>query len=591
MGGGKFFYFEAKKLLQGPSTCPAAFENIVDSVTAGQENTQSLLTELDSILPVISAAPDWPAIWSLLEEQIACTREFQLGQPFKPSELPLSDTELLEDLLHFAYRLPIAEAQRHARNCTLSLARQAGLGQSLFKSLMRRLMAGELDAPSQALGTLLAADSAHLAPELGSVVAALVNHRDIAVAESAALLSHRWGLAVPLDAVPLPLFYRLELEHPPEGDQAFTDERTGAMRVESPLGWTEMLRSTARHIAKAAGIEEITVRRRAAMFIQNWGGLEAFGPSSVKKLEAQLYDLDMQITYLKPHAYIAIAALRHVAGELRLAGKLHGRHMPTLLERLGCPLPPRPLKLPQVRPEWIRMPLVDRHAVWSEREKWAEEVDGDVAHFPAPRDGQVVAEVSRFKILKPRLSEHRLDRFRAPSAQTDGEDFDQCYATLPIAVWLGQHVALDDELAPTLVRRVVCSVDMGFDAAAYSFVLCPNWMMRLRWRAHDNEPNVFLDASGAVVAKLHWWREAGPVDIDAESLWGEGCYLVLSQVGLEQFTTARGKLDLDINVFASRQIKQPSSYGQSLLRTAKNSYSLEAMHIRWRCQARGPALA
>jgi hypothetical protein len=575
MGGGKFFYFEAKKLLQGPSTCPAAFENIVDSVTAGQENTQSLLTELDSILPVISVTPDWPAIWSLLEEQMACTREFQLGRPFEPSELPLSDTELLEDLLHFAYRLPVAEVQRHARNCTLSLARQAGLSQSLFKSLMRRLIVGELDAPLQALGTLLAADSADLAPELDSAVAALVSHRDIAVAESAALLSHRWGLAVSLDATPLPLFYSLELEHPSEGDPAFRDERTGAMRVESPLGWTEMLGSTAQHIAKVAGIEEMTVRRRAAMFIQDWGGLEAFGPSGVKRLEAQLRVLDMQITYLKPHAYIAIAALRHVAGELRLAGKLKGHDRPTLLGRLGCPLPPRPLMLPRVRPEWIRMPLIDRNVGWSEREQnWVDEVDGDVAPFPAQHDGQVVAEVSRFKIFRPRLSEHRLYRFRAPSAQTGGEDFDDCYARLPIAVWLGQYFALDNELAPTLVRRVVCSVDKGFDVAAYPFALCPNWVTRLRWRAHDDTPSVFLDASGTVVAKLHWWRDAGPVDIDAESLWGEGCYLVMTLAGLEQVTAARGKLALAINVFASRQIKQPSSYGQSLLKIAKNSYSL-----------------
>lgn len=427
----------------------------------------------------------------------------------------------------------------------------------------------------QALGTLLAADSADLAPELGSAVAALVSHRDIAVAESATLLSHRWGLAVPLDAIPLPLFYRLELEHPPEGDHAFTDERTGAMRVESPLGWTEMLRSTARHIAMAAGIEEMTIRRRAAMFIQDWGGLEAFGPSGVKSLEAQLRVLDMQITYLKPHAYIAITALRHVAGELRLAGKLKGRDRPTLLERLGCPLPPRPLKLPRVRPEWIRMPLLDRSAGWSERErKWIDEVDCDVASFPAHRDGQVVAEVSRFKIFKPRLSEHRLYRFRAPSAETDSEDFDDCYAGLAIVVWLGQYVALDDDLAPTLVRRVVCSVDIGFDEAAYSFALCPNWVKRLRWRAHDEEPGVFLDQSGAVVAKLYWWRDAGPVDIDAESLWGEGCYLVVTPAGREQLTAALGKLALGINVFASRQIKQPSSYGQSLLKAAKNGYSV-----------------
>lgn len=575
MGGGKFFYFEAKKLLEGPSTSPAAFENIVDSVTAGQESTQSLLTELDSILPVISATPDWPAIWSLLEEQMACTREFQLGRSFQPSELPLSDTELLEDLLHFAYRLPVAEVQRHARNCTLRLAGQAGHGQALFKSLLRRLLAGDFDAPLHALGTLLAVDSVGLAPELSTAVAGLVSHRDISVAESAALLSHRWGIPVSMDAKPLPLFYSLELEAPSEGDHALNDERTGAMRVESPLGWTQMLRSTAQHLAQAAGIDEMTVRLRAATLIQDWGGLEAFGPSGVKRLEAQLRALDMQITYQKPHAYIAITALRHVAGELRLAGKLNVRDRSTLLERLGCPLPPRPLKLPQVRPEWIRMPLIDRHAGWSEREKkWVDEVDSDVAPFPAQHDGQIVAEVSRIKFFKPRLSEHRLYRFRAPSAQFDGEDFDPCYATLPIAVWLGQHIALDNELAPTLVRRVVCSVDMGFDTAAYPLVLCPNWVMRLRWRAHDDEPSVFLDASGAVVAKLHWWGDAGPVDIDAESLWGESCYLLLTQVGLEQFTTARGKQDLDINVFASRQIKQPSSYGQSHLKTAKNSYSL-----------------
>jgi hypothetical protein len=221
------------------------------------------------------------------------------------------------------------------------------------------------------------------------------------------------------------------------------------------------------------------------------------------------------------------------------------------------------------------MPLFDRSAGWSEREqKWIDEVGGDVVPFPAQHDGQVVAEVSHFKIFKPRLSEHRLSRFRAPSAQTDGEDFDDCYSKLPIAVWVGQYVAFDNELAPTLIRRVVCSVDMGFDAAAYPFALCPNWVERLRWSAHGEEPSVFLDPSGAVVAKLYWWRDAGPVDIDADSLWGEGCYLVLTPAGLKQLTAALRKQALAINVLASRQTKQPSSYGQSLLKTAKNGYSV-----------------
>jgi len=115
---------------------------------------------------------------------------------------------------------------------------------------------------------------------------------------------------------------------------------------------------------------------------------------------------------------------------------------------------------------------------------------------------------------------------------------------------------------------------MGFDAAAYPFALRPNWVKRLRWRTHDEEASVFLNASGAVVAKLYWWRDAGPVDIDAESLWGEGCYLVLTPAGIEQLTATNGKQALVINVFASRQIKQPSRDGQSLLKTAKNSYSV-----------------
>lgn len=552
MGGGKFLYFEAKQLLEGPSTHPAAFENIVDSVTAGQENNLSLLAELDSILPVISATPDWPAIWSLLEEQMACTREFQLGRLFEPRELALSDLELLEELLHFAFRLPVTEVQRHARNCALRLSEQTVHGQALFNSLMQRLLAGDSDAPLQALQTLLASKSSALAAQLGATVAALVNHRDIAVAESASLLSHRWGVTASVDAKPMPLFYKLELEGTSESDDAFKDERTGAMRVESPLGWTQMLRSTAQQIAKAAGIDEMTVRRRAAMFIQEWGGLEAFGPAAVKRLESQLHTLDMQITYQKPHALIAVLALRHVAGELRWAGKLNPREMPMLLERLNSPLPPRPLWLPQVRPQWIRSPLFDRNAGWSEREqKWVDEVRNDVAQFPEQHDGHVVAEISRFKIFKPRQSEHRLYRFRAPLAQVDGDDFDACYHELPAAVWLGRFVPLDGELVPTLVRRVVCSVDMGFDSAAYPIVLCPNWQKRLRWHAHEDDPNVFVDSGGAAVAKLSWWRDAGPVDIDAESIWGEGYYLTLTQAGLDQFIAVRGKVA--INAFASRQ--------------------------------------
>lgn len=573
MGGGKFRYFEARRLLDGESMRPAAFENLVDSVMAGQENTQSLLTELDSILPVISSAPDWPAIWSLLAEQMACTREFQVGQPFEPAAEPLNDEEILEDLLHFALQLPITEVQRHARNCALKLAVQSAHGEAVSERLIRRLLGGDLDAPLQALQTMLVGKLDRLAPLLGPTVAALVRHRDFAVAEAAALLANRWNIPVSADAQPLPLFYKLELDGPLEVDRALMDERTGAMRVESELGWTQMLRSTAQALAKAAGVDELTIRRRAAMFIQEWGGLEAFGPQAVTRLEGQLRALDMKVTYLKPHALIGVIALRHVAGELRQAGLLKRGDMPVLLERLNAPIPPQPVSIPQVRPIGVRRSLVARDAGWTEAErKWTESVKDDVATWPDLGDEHVVAEVSRFKIYKPRQAELLLHRIRTPRSSIDVEKFDDCYQQLPAAVWIGRMMPLDIEPASTIIRRLVCSIDFSLDTATYPIVLCPNWLRELEWRAHADAPGVYIDAKGDIVARIVWWRDAGPVDIDDESIWGEGSYVALTKAGLAQFTATRGKVV--INVFASREVQKPRGYGERFFETAKSSYSI-----------------
>lgn len=573
IGGGKFRYFEARKLLDGESVHPEAFKNLVDSVTADQENTQSLLTELDSILPVVSAAPDWPAIWSLLAEQMASTREFQLGKSFSPVTESCSDKVVLAELLHFALRLPVTEVQRHARNCILKLAMQPVHGEAVTERVTRRLLNDGLDAPLQALQILLVGELDHLKDLLGPTVAALVSHKDFAVAEYAALLASRWGTAVSIPTQPLPLFYKLEHVGTLEVGHSLTDDRTGAMRVETELGWTQMLRPTAQALAVAANVDELTVRRRAAMFIQDWGGLEAFGAPAITRLEDQLHALKMRVTYLKPHALIGVIALRQVAGELRQAGLLNPDDMPTLLERLNAPLLPLPLSLPQVRPIGLRRPLVDSDIGWTERDRnWATNVGDDVAIWSDHPGEQIVAEVSRFKIFKPRQSELLLQRIRAPIASIDDEEFDNCYQRLPAAVWLGQIVPLDNDPALTLIRRLVCSIDYGLDAAAYPIVLCPYWLHKLQWRAHAKYRGIYIDASGTMVARIVWWRDAGPVDVDDDSLWGEGCYVALTEAGQEQFEAAQGKVV--INAFASRKVTTPRDYGDSFFEVARKSYSI-----------------
>lgn len=131
---------------------------------------------------------------------------------------------------------------------------------------------------------------------------------------------------------------------------------------------------------------------------------------------------------------------------------------------------------------------------------------------------------------------------------------------------------LDNEPASTLIRRLVCSINFGPDSATYPIVLCPNWLRRLHWRAHADAPGAYIDASGAIVARVAWWRDAGPVDVDDDSIWGEGCYVALTKAGLAQFMAIRGKVV--INVFASREVQKPSEYGGKFFETAKHSYSI-----------------
>lgn len=345
------------------------------------------------------------------------------------------------------------------------------------------------------------------------------------------------------------------------------------MRVESELGWTQMLRSTARALTKATDIDELTIRRRAAIFIQEWGGLEAFGPEAVTRLEGQLRALDMQITYLKPHALIGVIALRHVAGELRQAGLLKPSDMPMLLERLNAPTPSLPLSFPQVRPLGVYRPIMDSDASWTERDrKWTESVKNDISPWSDQSDEHVVAEVSLFKIYKPRQAELLFHRLRAPGLSIDDDKFSDCYQQLPAAVWIGQIVPLDDELASTLIRRLVCSIALGLDSATYPIVLCPNWLRQLQWRAHTDVLGVYIDASGVIVARVVWWRDPGPVDIDDESIWGEGGYVALTKAGLAQFKAARG--NIFINLFASREVRKPREYDERFFEMAKSSYSI-----------------
>lgn len=572
-GAGKFHYYEALQRIEGAAMQRAAYESLIDSINSGEENSQALLAEIDSILPVIAPLPDWPAIWELLVEQMAATREYQLGSVFEPDPDSMDDEALLAELVVFAMLLPVDEVRRHARNCVLVLAQEQSQGQATFDLVMNRLLAGRLDEPLQALLILLALPTGQLAERFAGVLSGLAHHRDLAVAEAAVMLASRWGVFLPRKIEPLPLFYQLEIDGASIETDPVMDDDTGAMRVENALGWTRHLVSVAASLADASGLDQVVIRRRAALFIHAWGGMDAFGPPALNRLASQLRSIEMQITYSKPHAMAGVLALRHVAGELRLVGLLDRRKIPSLLESLNAALPPRAPAKPQVRPEGLHRPLPIRNASWDKGEQeWAEKVDEDVLPWSDTNGMRTVAEVSTFKAFLARRAELRQFRIRAPGLDIDCEDFWDCYNALPGSVWLGRLVPFDDDLAPTLVRRVLSSLVSGFDSPRLSLAICPNWLRRLRWAEHPEARKLYVDASGCVVAKLAWWRDGNPADIDADFMWGEGAFLALTPQGMAQFVAIRGQVS--INSMAMREAEKAGAEKAPIVRLAKQSHSI-----------------
>jgi hypothetical protein len=106
----------------------------------------------------------------------------------------------------------------------------------------------------------------------------------------------------------------------------------------------------------------------------------------------------------------------------------------------------------------------------------------------------------------------------------------------------------------------------------YPITLRPNWLRQLGWQAQDDEFSVYVDTDSVVVAKLTSWRDAGPVDIEDDAMWGEGSYLTLTEAGLGQFKAVQE--DIIIRGFAIREVQMAREDGRKIVETAVHTDSL-----------------
>ena len=410
---------------------------------------------------------------------------------------------------------------------------------------MRLLLAGQHDEPAEAIQLLLLETRDSLSREFGNVIAALTDHPDYAVAEPATILANRWQRQAPMTPSALPPFYQFILKEqdkdfePPE----LIDPASGAMRIENPLGWTSSFGALVDSLARR-GVSAEHIRHRCRMFIDGWGGLAAFGQPATDRLQADLRRLEMRMPFARPHIAVAARALRHVAGELRRAGMIDAQEAPFLLHMMGFPAPRLPVISPVARPQFVTRPTLDDSSWKDGGAKWLLGVDQDVSLLVAGGD-TVIAEVCAFHIRKARRV-YTQGRIRAPFLEVgDRDDIFEWFELLPEAIWAGGIRALTEEPATTIARRF--SNSYMPEAPRFQLVICPHWLRRLGWHPHQDNWLVYVDRAGEVVARVVWWRDGGPVDVEDDVIWGEGVYLSVTPSGRAQIEAIAGSLTILVN--------------------------------------------
>lgn len=543
-GGNRFRYLRSKLRIDGPAVHAAAYADFVNTVAAEHESIRSLLTEFDDIFPVITAEPDWAAMWECAQDQIMSTREFSLGVgDAAAAPISMDDSGLLARLLIWAMDIGISDLRWHAYVASTELD-AVEAGHPVFAELMRLLLSGHDDHPAIGLQLLACQPSTRHMGGLGLQVVSLTNHDDYAVSTIARQLARALALPVAPAQTPVPMFYSLDLgEIESSAPEELYDPHTSAMLVKSPFGWTRAYEDLVRAIAKGA-ISPTHIRCRAAMLIDSWGGLETYGNSASKAFESRLRQLDMKIAYARPHMVVAARALRNVAGELARA-----RALPAppgiLLHHMGFAHSPFVSSQAAIRPAIIMRPDDSESRYAALEESWLPAVDVDILPIRMA-SSYVIAEVSEFNVRKTRRHYNSI-RVRVPT-WAGAVDFStwEIDDLLPDrAIWVGQIVALSSEPAPFLVRRLSLSYWPGMPHVA--FCICPEWLQHLNWNVEYGPTITYVDDCGDAMGHIVWWREGSTIDVDEDASWSEGTYLQLTASGLLQLEAIAGKLQIRIH--------------------------------------------
>ena len=159
-----------------------------------------------------------------------------------------------------------------------------------------------------------------------------------------------------------------------------------------------------------------------------------------------------------------------------------------------------------------------------------------------------------------------MERLRLPCRAIKGKTLEEWLHRLPRAVWFDGILPLSEEPSVNLVRSL--RLRFGTDIPDNPFVLCPHWLGLLHWRRDPESWLNYIDVSGRVVAKITWWRDGGPGDVQEDIVWGEGVMMTVTPNGRTPLEAQFG--ELRYAAIARRAVKPEAGGGDTRVRLVRS---------------------
>ncbi len=528
-GGEKFRYHKASVAVYGEPEKAVAFKTFASDLSNGRENTSLILPDLWELFQLFSPKASADDLWATLSSHLKNFREFDLGDKKDlQGDLPISNEEVLADLIFRAYELRAGETTQQAKLTAIEIA-DLPCGTPILKFLIEKLWAHGGSFAFEAVRIIWELRERE---EISSIFLAQlpmwIGSNNVVVLYYCSALADAWGCDFKPEHRSLPSFYSLEFPYDKQASRfdqptGFSASSTG-LWTENPYDWTWILEKPLQTLARGSKFSLAVLRKRTAQIMTRYGGRTAFGPEACNDQTGKLKKLGLLIPFERLPMSAARLAICEVAGELFRADKIDQNFITFFLHNLGLPQLNCQIPSVEARPAGCLRPLLPIDSTGGLLKDWFERIEPDT-HFPHVDEWVVIAASDRFERLAYR-DETIVERLVVPSlAHIKASNLDEALSQLPRAAFLISLVPLYDKVSPI----GIVNADVGEHIFSHTLTLCPNLQKELGLRRGQNDSLALHNKEGEPVIRSLFWKDGGIRHEDFNtSLRGDGCLLLAS---------------------------------------------------------------